>query len=193
MKKLILASKSPYRKALLERLGIQFEVAASGYDESVLKNQIQDPQELTRQLSLAKAKSVKSEAGEVVIGSDQVCVLGQEIMGKPGSIQNAEKQLMKLSGKTHFLITSYAIVGDDFEIVKTNKTALKMRELNSNQVKNYLTKDNPVDCAGAYKLELNGISLMDIIETSDHTAITGLPLIELARDLVGIGFQIPPE
>ena len=191
MKKLILASKSPYRKALLERLDIPFETISSGFDENPLKAEIKDPKELTRRLSEAKAEAVGIEEDSIVLGSDQVCVFGDEILGKPGSIENAFTQLSKLSGNTHQLITSYALISRKNRIIKTNITTLRMRKLNDMQLKKYLTADNPVDCAGAYKLELKGISLMENIETTDHTAIMGLPLLELANDLNGLGFTIP--
>lgn len=193
MKKLILASKSPYRKALLERLGVAFETRASGFDEGPLKEQISDPIELTQKLSLEKAKASYSSADELLIGSDQVCFFNGEILGKPGNIANATRQLELLSGKPHQLITSYVIWGNDTSIVRTNITTLKMRPLSPVQIKNYLNADNPVDCAGAYKLELKGISLMESIETTDHTAITGLPLMELASDLVKLGYSVPSQ
>lgn len=193
MKKLILASKSPYRKELLERLGVPFETRASGFDEAPLKTQIKDPVELTQKLSIGKAKAANPTSDELVIGSDQICYFQGQFLGKPGTLENAAKQLESLSGKEHQLITSYVILGVDTQIVRTNTTTLKMRQLNRDQIKNYLNADNPVDCAGAYKLELKGISLMQDIETTDHTAITGLPLLELARDLVELGYEIPSK
>ena len=191
MKKLILASKSPYRKALLERLGAEFETKNSEYDESPLKKEIKDPVELSRKLSEAKAMAVSPKEDEIVIGSDQVCVFEGKILGKPGNLERAAAQLKSMAGKEHRLITSYALVGTDTRIIKTNTTTLKMRNLDDLQIKKYLTADNPVDCAGAYKLELKGISLMENIETTDHTAITGLPLIELANDLIKLGYKLP--
>ena len=193
MKKLILASKSPYRKALLERLGVEFETRASGFDEAPLKELISDPIELTQKLSLEKAKASYTGTDELLIGSDQVCVFKGEILGKPGNFENATRQLELLSGDKHQLITSYVIWGNDTSITRTNITTLKMRQLSPVQIKNYLNADNPVDCAGAYKLELKGISLMESIETTDHTAITGLPLMELAGDLVKLGYSVPSQ
>jgi septum formation protein len=196
MRKIILASKSPYRKQLLGRLGIKFETENSEFDEQPLKDKISDPVELTRQLSMAKAESVaKKFENALIIGSDQVCHIEGKILGKSGTLDKAFEQLKFLQGKTHELITSYAIIDTNTgqSVVNTNQTKLTMRKLSDSHIKNYLNADNPVDCAGAYKLELNGISLMEKIDTSDHTAIVGLPLIELANDLNKIGVQVPPE
>lgn len=195
MKKIILASKSPYRKQLLERLGIPFSCITADFDENPLKDKISDPIELTRQLSLGKAKSIQSIVDKncIIIGSDQVCHFDGQNLGKTGSLDKSLEQLIQMQGKEHQLITSYALVCEDKFIVKTNITKLKMKKLTKNQIKNYLTADNPIDCAGSYKLELNGISLMEKIETNDHTAIIGLPLVELSNDLITFGISIPPE
>ena len=193
MMRIILASKSPYRKELLKRLGIEFECVNSHLDENLLKSEIKDPVKLTQALALEKAKIVAKEYNDaVVIGSDQVAHLGQEILGKTGSYEGSIEQLLKLQGKNHELITSYAIIFKGKELVRTNKTTLTMRRLDISQIKKYLSNDNPIDCAGSYKLELNGISLFKNIETSDHTAIIGLPLIELGNDLNDLGISIPP-
>lgn len=194
MSKIILASQSPYRKELLQRLGVPFETSPSEFDEDKLKKNITDPLKLTQELARAKAKVVQEKFPDaIIVGSDQVCHLKGEILGKSGSIDKSFQQLSKLSGKMHELITSYAILHNDKEVIKTNTTRLYMRNLTNVQVKKYLRKDNPIDCAGSYKLELNGISLFKKIETDDHTAIIGLPLIELANDLINFGICIPPE
>jgi septum formation protein len=194
MKKIILASKSPYRKQLLERLGINFLTENSDFDENPLKEKIQDPSELTRELSIAKARVVAAKNPDsLIIGSDQVCHLEGVILGKPGTIVGAVNQLMQLQGKIHELVTSYAIIENEKVIVSTNVTKLKMRKLSEKQIKKYLSTDNPIDCAGAYKLELNGISLMEYIDTEDYTSIIGLPLVQLANDLNKMGIVVPPE
>lgn len=194
MNRIILASKSPYRKQLLQRLGLDFDCIDSGLDESIIKAQISDPIELTRALSLEKARIIaKLHKGSLIIGSDQVCHIEGKILGKTGSLDASFDQLMMLQGKKHELVTSYAIISDQGEIVKTNITTLYVRNLNEKQVKKYLSVDNPIDCAGSYKLELNGISLFNKIETDDQTAIVGLPLISLASDLDRLGHCVPPE
>jgi septum formation protein len=194
MNRIILASKSPYRKQLLKRLGLEFDCIDSGLNESIIKAQISDPIELTRALSLEKARIIaKKHPDALIIGSDQVCHINGEILGKTGSLEGSMIQLMKLQGKKHELVTSYAIITTNEEIIKTNITTLHVRPLNEAQVKKYLSADNPIDCAGSYKLELNGISLFNKIETEDQTAIIGLPLICLANDLNRLGHIIPPE
>jgi septum formation protein len=193
MYNLILASKSPYRKQLLSRLGISFDCVDSNYDESTLKLELNDPTILTQKLALNKALEVKKKySNSIIIGSDQVCHHNNKILGKAGNIVGAKEQLLSLQGQFHELVTSYVIIHQDQIIEHTNITKLKMRNLSEDQIKNYLILDNPIDCAGSYKLELNGISLMEDIQTSDHTAIIGLPLISLANDLNKIGVQVPP-
>ena len=114
MKKLILASKSPYRKQLLQRLGIDFDCVPSKVDEKALKSQISSPIELTQELSLAKAKAVlKNFQDAIIIGSDQVCYFDGRILGKTGSLDISFQQLKEMSGKEHKLITSYAIIDSD--------------------------------------------------------------------------------
>ena len=194
MKDIILASKSPYRRELLERLGIQFSCTNSEFDETPLKMAISDPHELTQKLAIAKARSVQPDhKSSIIIGSDQVCYHNGIILGKTGSINKSFKQLKSMQGSEHLLITSYCILDGDEEIVRTNTTKLEMRPLSDEQIKNYLSTDNPIDCAGSYKLELNGIGLMKSIQTSDYTAIIGLPLIMLANDLNNIGISVPPN
>jgi len=194
MKEIILASKSPYRKELLQRLGIKFSCVDSDFDEDSLKNIISNPEELTQKLAISKAQSVlNTHKDAIVIGSDQVCYHNGNILGKTGSFDKSFEQLKSMQGSEHSLITSYCILSSDKQIVKTNITKLEMRELTDGQIKNYLSTDNPVDCAGSYKLELNGIGLMKNIETSDYTAIIGLPLIDLANELNNLGIMVPED
>ena len=193
MKQLILASSSPYKRDLLERLGVKFICIDSCVNEQIYKDKINDPLELTQILAKKKAESIFYHHQEaVIIGADQICIFQGKILGKTGSIEKSYEQLMEMQGKEHTLITSYCLLSQETEIIQTNKTKLKMRSLSSAQVKNYLRADNPIDCAGSYKLELKGISLMEKIETSDHTAIVGLPIIMLGNDLIKCGFNIPP-
>lgn len=194
MNRIILASKSPYRKAQLERLDIDFEAIESGYDEDYLKKNIFDPYDLTRQLSVAKAEMLVERYPEaIIIGSDQVCYFDGKILGKTGSYDKSLEQLRQMSGKTHELYTSYAIIYKDIKVIETNITKIKMKNLSESQLKNYLSIDNPIDCAGSYKLELKGISLMEEIVTDDHTAIIGIPLLSLSKNLNKIGIPIPKE
>ncbi len=193
-KRIILASKSPYRKKLLNQLGIKFDCIPSTLDESILKAKISNPKELTLELALEKAKIIAKKYEDcIVIGSDQVCLFENKILGKTGSLDISFEQLKEMQGKEHELITSYAIVNNEEVIKHTNITKLTMKALSNDQIKFYLNTDNPIDCAGSYKLELNGISLFNKIETTDHTAIIGIPLIQLGKDLTKLGVQVPPS
>lgn len=188
MTNIILASKSPYRKKLLSQIIDHFITVDSQLDESVLKGQINDPLVLPLLLSEKKARNVFREyPNDVIIGSDQICLLKKEILGKPKTIEKAIESLMKLQGQAHQLITSYTILFDSQCIQHTNTTTLKMRNLTEANIKKYINADMPLDCAGSYKLEQKGISLFESIATDDHTAIIGLPLIQLNTDLMNLG------
>lgn len=192
MSKIILASSSPYRKALLERLGISFECVSPNVNEDSFKEKISDPIELAETLAKEKASAVaKDYPDAIVIGSDQLLHFEGKNFGKSGTQEKAFEQLTMLSGKTHQLITSWSIKNSLIIHTETNITTLKMRILTENDIKNYLSADNPVDCAGSYKLELKGISLFEKIETSDHTAIVGLPLLALGSYLRSLGINVP--
>lgn len=192
MNRLILASSSPYKKELLSRLGIDFECIDSDVDEDLYKETTKDPLRLTQILAKKKAEAVYATRQDaVIIGADQVCCFQDMILGKTGSIEKSYEQLMLIQGQEHSLITSYCLLSQGTEVMRTNVTRLKMRPLTSEQIKSYLRLDNPIDCAGSYKLELKGISLMEEIDTTDHTAIVGLPLIMLGNDLNNYGFQVP--
>ena len=192
MKRIILASQSPYRRDLLNKLNIEFDCMPSDFDESILKREITDIQELTRQLAFKKAEIIANKHKDaIIIGSDQVCSFEGQILGKTGSIEKSFEQLKRMQGKEHELITSYAIINNGEVKYNTIVTRLTMRCLTDKQIKFYLTLDNPVDCAGSYKLELNGISLFNKIDTEDYTAVIGLPLISLANDLVLQGINVP--
>lgn len=191
MKKLILASTSKYRKQLLGKLHWPFESMAPEVDESLYKDQFESPKALSEQLSILKAQAILKKMPQgVVIGSDQVCTFNNLIFSKPESFENAFKQLEKLSGEQHQLLTSVTIASSDKSYTWTNTTTLHMRSLSSNDIKRYLEIDEPYDCAGSYKLESMGIKLFEKIEMSDHTAIIGLPLIDITNVLIkNFGFE----
>lgn len=192
MAKIILASSSPYRKALLERLGITFDCVSPDVDEDKYKEKINNPVELAQTLAKLKAQAVFEKNKDcIVIGSDQLLSFEGKTYGKPKTATRAFEQLRKLSGKTHKLITSYCVLHPSGEHIETNITKLEMRELSDDLIKNYLSEDNPIDCAGSYKLELKGISLFKAIRTDDHTAIIGLPLLSLGTYLATLGINFP--
>lgn len=189
---LTLASTSPYRRALLERLGVPFRCVAPGVDEEAFKALNLLPQELADRLALEKARAVAvREPGAVVIGSDQLADCGGQILGKPGDAARAAEQLASLAGREHELITALAVVHPGGVETHTNIARLRMRELTAQEISRYVEADRPFDCAGSYKLEERGIALFQSIVSDDHTAITGLPLIALTTILRRLGYRVP--
>lgn len=193
---LILASTSRYRRALLERLGLPFTAVAPACDEDALKDPRLTPQALAEFLAEAKAASIAVQQPEaVVIGSDQLAALEVDgrwtILGKPGTSAKAVDQLALLSGRTHILITAMVVARGAERWRYTDITRLTMRRLDRAALERYVAADQPLDCAGAYKLECRGIALFEAIESADASAITGLPLLALTRILAGLGYAIP--
>lgn len=184
MNSLILATASPYKKSLMKRLGITFQGIDSRVDESIFKKQNLNAKELTKTLAKEKAISLKSRyPGSLIIGADQVCHFENKIYDKPENQDQAFIQLKELQSNTHELITSYYMIRNDKVIEHTNTTKLKMSTLSNEEIFDYLNYDKPYDCAGSYKIESGGIALFDEIFTSDFTAIIGLPLLQLSKDL----------
>jgi septum formation protein len=193
MKNLVLASTSPYRRELLLKLGHPFICQAPDFDEAPLKLSHQlshrgSLEDLVRALAKGKARSVIAK-NALVIGSDQMAVLGTERLGKPGTRASAIAQLKKLAGHEHQLLTAvHLCVYDELSRLETevhflNITKLKMRALTDLQIETYVDLDQPFDCAGSYKFEQSGIRLMSAISCTDPSAIQGLPLIELNAQL----------
>lgn len=189
---LILASTSPYRRALLERLGVPFRAEAPAVDEDAYKARIPSPVALAEALARAKAEAVaRSHTGAVVIGSDQLVALDGQILGKSGSTEAAESQLAAMAGRTHDLVTAMTVIHPGGIAAHTDVTRLTMRSLAPEAIRRYVAADRPLDCAGSYKLEARGIALFERIESQDHSAITGLPLIALTTILRSLGFALP--
>jgi septum formation protein len=165
----------------LEKILPDFQVAAPNCDESSFKKTISDPLQLAERLSFEKANSLKSQYPDsIIIGGDQVCECDGVIFSKPGSFEKAFEQLKKLSDKTHRLLTSISLVHSQGTHTFTDITKLTMKKLTDEQIHDYLCIDEPFDCAGSYKIEQMGAELFSKIETQDHSAITGVPLKELA-------------
>lgn len=191
MTPLILASTSVYRKKLLQRLRVPFTTEAPDVDETIFQSLGLPPQELAETLALKKAKAVSLKHPEAtVIGSDQVVCLDGKIFGKPLTKQRAIEQLTLLNGKTHELITAVAVVGK-FERIVTETTRLTLAHHEPAAILRYVEADQPLDCAGSYKIESLGISLFESIECTDQSAIEGLPLLHLTRVLREFGWVIP--
>ena len=188
---LILASSSSYRKKQLDQLLLKFKAIAPNIDEEALKNQDLSPCAISQELSLLKAKAVlKDNRESIIIGADQVLNFKDEIFSKPGNRDNAIKQLEALSGQTHELITSYALISKDKEIVESVISTMTMRKLSTKQIESYVDIDEPFYCCGSYKLETVGISLFENIVCPDHSAIIGLPLISLTTNLKSFGIEV---
>ncbi len=189
---LILASTSKYRRELLERLRLPFRCLAPGVDEEPFKNSGAAPASIATYLARLKAESLSGfDPDAVIIGSDQVAELDGEVLGKPGSVENAVAQLERLAGREHRLITAIAIWHRFRCQLHVDTTTLVMRRLNREEIERYVALDRPFDCAGSYKIESLGISLFEAIESSDQTAIVGLPLIAVTTMLRQLGFRLP--
>jgi septum formation protein len=179
---------------LLERLGIPFRCRAPLLDEEALAIRSADlgPRALAERLALAKAVSLcVEEPDATLIGGDQLVSFDGRVFGKPGRGEAAVEQLVAMAGRSHDLITSLAVWHDGQTYLHTDVTTLRMRSLGRDEIERYVAADQPLDCAGAYKLEERGIVLFERIESQDHTAITGLPLIALTTILRMLGFPIP--
>lgn len=190
--RIILGSTSRYRRELLSRLRFDFECHAPPVDEEPYKRSGASPVSIASVLAVAKAESlIGLDPDAVIIGSDQVVDLDGEVLGKPGTPAAAIEQLEQLAGREHRLITAVAIWHQYRTQLYVDSTLLVMRELTREEIARYVALDDPCDCAGSYKIESLGISLFDAIESSDQTAIMGLPLIAVTRLLRAAGIDLP--
>jgi septum formation protein len=188
---LILASTSPYRRELLQRLRLPFEVQRPETDETPMPGE--HPSDLAVRLALAKAGAVAAKfPGSVVIGSDQVADLDGLAVGKPGNHERACEQLRAMSGKSVVFQTAVAVVRLDrrFEAVRLASVHVRFRHLSEADIERYLRLETPYDCAGSAKCETLGIALMDSIESDDPTALIGLPLIRTCALLREAGLDV---
>lgn len=187
----VLASTSRYRRELLERLRLPFRCEAATVDESRLRDE--SPEATATRLAIAKARAVANRIGNgVVIGSDQVAVRDESILGKPGSHENAIEQLRESSGRSIEFLTAVCVL--DLRAgqneIHVDHTRVHFRELTEAEIRRYVELDRPYDCAGGFKVEKLGIALFDRIDTEDPTALIGLPLIWLAQALARIGIPV---
>src|SRR5665647_1204127 len=181
-RKLILGSTSPYRRELLERVRIPFEVAAPDVDETAQASET--PKQLACRLAMAKARAVAAQFPAcVVIGSDQVADLEGQALGKPGNHARSPAQLHQMRGKTVIFQTAVAVVclETGFAQMDLAQVKVKFRELSDAEIEAYLRAETPYDCAGSAKSEGLGIALLDSIDNDDPTALVGLPLIRTCR------------
>lgn len=188
---LILASTSIYRKRLLERLKIQFQISAPNFDEDTVKAEALDPVALSQVLAEGKCDSVvRMFPNAIVIGCDQVVDLDGQILGKSKDRKEAMAQLRRLSGKTHRLLTSLCVKKSGMTLSHTDETQIQMRSLADNEIEYYVDMEKPFDCAGSYKIESLGPYILDSVRTSDPSAIEGLPLMALVKILKTFRFPL---
>lgn len=189
---LVLASTSAYRRALLARLRLEFDCVAPATDETPLPGET--PPALARRLARLKAESVAASRPEsVVVGSDQVALLGAQLLGKPGTIERCIAQLRESSGRELLFLTAVHLVGPRGAAVESHldRTVVRFRRLDDAEIERYVSAEQPLDCAGGFKAESLGISLFERIESEDPTGLTGLPLIWLCGALRRAGIPVP--
>jgi septum formation protein len=188
---LVLGSSSRYRRELLSRLKLRFTVESPDVDESPHPGE--SARALALRLALAKARAVAAKFPQaVVIGSDQVAELGDELLGKPGDHQRAVAQLRRMRGETVVFHTAVAVVcaQSGFEQLELAVVKVKLRPLTDAEIESYLLLEQPYDCAGSARSEGLGIALLDAIESDDPTALVGLPLIRTCRMLRAAGLKV---
>jgi septum formation protein len=189
---LILASTSPYRRSLLERIAPPFEAISPGVDEGPIKGET--PRGRAERLSLAKARAVADRhPNAIVIGSDQVAAAGQRVLEKPGDEATCRAQLSSLSGNKAQFFTGCAVVGIQAGLSLTHLdiTTVTFRALSEMEINRYVARERPLDCAGGFKVEALGITLFETVESRDPTALVGLPLIWLSSALRRAGYLLP--
>ncbi|MBA3057880.1 MAG: septum formation inhibitor Maf [Gammaproteobacteria bacterium] len=190
-RKLILGSTSPYRRELLERLRLPFEVAAPDVDESPQPGEA--PQQLACRLAMAKARAVAARFPAcVVIGSDQVAELDGQALGKPGNHARAVAQLQQMRGKSVIFQTAVAVVCIEtgFAQIDLAQVKVNFRHISDAEIEAYLLAETPYDCAGSAKSEGLGITLLESIDNDDPTALVGLPLIRTCRMIQAAGIKV---
>lgn len=188
---LVLGSTSRYRRELLARLRVPFDIAAPDVDETPLPGEA--PRDLALRLALAKARAVAAlHPDAVVIGSDQVADLGGQPLGKPGNHERAVLQLRQMRGQTVIFQTAVAVVcaASGFEQVDLAPVQVRFHDLSDAEIEAYLRAEEPYDCAGSAKSEGLGIALLDAIDNDDPTALVGLPLIRTCRMIRAAGVKV---
>ncbi|WP_040260968.1 Maf family protein [Pseudomonas massiliensis] len=192
MRPLILASSSAYRHALLSRLGLPFQAEAPDVDER--RESGETPSTLVTRLAETKARALaKRYPNHLIIGSDQVAVLGDQVLGKPGGFEKALEQLTAASGRVVTFLTGLALLDSHSGQCQVDVVpfTVHMRQLPENVLARYLRAEQPYDCAGSFKAEGLGVSLFERTEGADATSLVGLPLIRLVGMLGAAGIAVP--
>ena len=190
--KLVLASTSAYRKMLLERLHLPFDTDRPETDEAPLPGEA--PAATAERLAAEKARAVAARWPDaLIIGSDQVAYLGSEVFGKPGTEARAIAQLQRMRGQTVVFHTALAVLNTRTGHLQVEgvPTQVRFRNLSDAEIRRYVAKEQPLDCAGSAKSEGLGISLLEALSGDDPTALIGLPLIALSRMLRAEGLELP--
>ena len=191
----VLASSSPYRAMLLDRLGVPFTQLSPGVDEAAVKNRVADPAELAETLAVRKALAVAARRPDALcVGSDQVAVAGGAVVDKPGTADRAVAQLVAARDGGLSLFCGVAVAGPGEVPVRRAvvRSDLVLRNFDDEALRSYVDRVNPVDCAGSFKLEEpGGAALFSRIDSPDWSAVIGLPLLTLAGWLRDAGHTLP--
>ena len=191
-RRLILASSSPYRQALLARLGVPFTCVSPNLDESPAAGE--PPSSQVLRLARAKAASVaEHNAGALIIGSDQLAVLDGAVLGKPGAMAAARAQLRQMRGRRVLFLTGVCLLDSVAGNVSADlvEFAVTFRDYSDAEIERYLSVDAPWDCSGGFRSDGLGIALVERMEGTDPTALVGLPLIRLSQMLRDAGLPVP--
>ena len=192
MRPLVLASSSPYRRELLQRLQLPFTSCSPNIDERPLADET--PEVLVQRLAVAKARALRAQfLQHLIIGSDQVAVLDGQILGKPGTAATAIAQLTAASGRSVIFYTGLCLLDSASGTIQVDCVpfTVHFRSLSPAQISRYIEREQPLDCAGSFKSEGLGISLFRATEGEDATSLIGLPLIRLCDMLSQAGIAIP--
>lgn len=192
MRPLVLASSSPYRRELLQRLQLPFTCCSPNIDERPLADET--PEVLVQRLAVAKARALRAQfLQHLIIGSDQVAVLDGQILGKPGTAAAAIAQLTAASGRSVTFYTGLCLLDSASGTIQVDCVpfTVHFRSLSPAQISRYIEREQPLDCAGSFKSEGLGISLFRATEGEDATSLIGLPLIRLCNMLSQAGIAIP--
>jgi septum formation protein len=186
-KKLILASRSPRRKALLEGLGLTFDICPAEVDEGIKEGE--SPKAHTMRLAAEKAERAALARGEgLIIGADTVVVIDEAILGKPGNLKEAKRMLKRLSGRTHTVVTAFCVLDklSGKKIKRAVESRVKIKEMTGEEIDDYLKTGEPLDKAGAYAIQGIGKFMVEGVEGS-YTNVVGLPMEELEETLMEFG------
>jgi len=189
--KLVLASSSPFRKTLLEKLQLDFQCDSPDIDETPMMNE--SIKDMVKRLAESKAQALaKSHPDSLIIGSDQSASLHGQVLHKPGSFENAFKQLKAASGQTITFYTGLCLLNTQTHEAETicEPYIVKFRTLSDAEIENYLNREKPFNCAGSFKSEALGISLFESMQGDDPNTLIGLPLIQLCRMLKNQGLSV---